>query len=301
MNLNDAVIFVRCVEHGGFAAASRALGIAKSTLSKRLGELEAELGVRLVNRTSRSFTVTEAGRDFLRHAGAMLLEAEAAEAVIRGRLAEPSGTVRITASVPTTQSMLAKLLPSVASALPKVRIVLHATDRFVDVVQEGFDIVVRSHFAPLPDSGLVQRKLSEQAVILVASPDYLTARGNPVEPGDLEGHDGVMSTLGSPASWVLRNAEGREVTVVPCARLHADESVVILEAAATGLGIATLPVGIVRDFVADGRLVQVMPRWSAGSVTTTLLMPSRRGQLPSVRAVVDAMVKGLAAENDLPS
>ena len=120
----------------------------------------------------------------------------------------------------------------------------------------------------------------------------------PVEPGDFEGHDGVMSTLGSPASWVLRNAEGREVTVVPRARLHADESVVILEAAAAGFGIATLPVGIVRDFVADGRLVQVMSGWSAGSVTTTLLMPSRRGQLPSVRAVVDAMVKGLAAEND---
>src|SRR3990170_2884020 len=154
LNLNDLLVFVRVVDHGGFAAASRALGIPKSTLSQRLSALEKAIGVRLVQRTSRSFVVTEIGRDFHRHAAAMLIEAEAAEHVVKGRLAEPSGTVRITASLPIAQFRLAPLLPRLAASYPKIRIMLHVTDRFVDIVQEGFDIAIRHHFAPLPDTDL---------------------------------------------------------------------------------------------------------------------------------------------------
>ena len=150
LNLNDLFYFVQIVEHGGLAPAGRALGIPKSTLSKRLLELERDTGTRLIQRTSRSFAVTEIGQDLYRHAAAMMIEAEAAENVIKGRLAEPSGTVRITAAIPTAQNMLADLLPRLAHAYPKVRIVLHATDRFVDIVQEGFDIALRAHRLPLP-------------------------------------------------------------------------------------------------------------------------------------------------------
>ncbi|KQX26524.1 MULTISPECIES: LysR substrate-binding domain-containing protein [Ensifer] len=294
-NLNDFIVFAHVVDHKGFAPAARALNVPKSTLSKRVAELEKTLGVRLINRTSRRFTVTEIGEDFYRHASAMLIEAEAAEAIVKGRLAEPSGTVRITASVPTAQMMLAGLLPPLAQAYPKMRVMLHATDRFVDVVQEGFDIAVRDHFAPLPDSGMVQRRVANDAILLVAAPAYLENRGHPREPSDLSRHDGLLASLASEG-WTMRNDAGVVVRVRPMPRFLADESSVLLEAAVSGLGITALPRKICRAAIEAGSLVRVLADWEAGSVTTTLLMPHRRGQLPSVRAVVDFIVTHLPGE-----
>lgn len=213
-NLNDFTFFVHVVDHGGFAPAARALNLPKSTLSKRVAELEKDLGVRLINRTSRHFAVTESGKDFYRHAAAMMIEAEAAENVVRGRLAEPSGTVRITASVPTAQLSLAPLLPQLALAYPKLRVTLHATDRFVDVIQDGFDLAVRDHFAPLPDSGLVQRRIGFQAKLIVASPLYLQGNGTPERPEDLDHHDGLLTSLASEG-WVMERADGSTVSVSP--------------------------------------------------------------------------------------
>ncbi|MBD9495502.1 MULTISPECIES: LysR substrate-binding domain-containing protein [unclassified Ensifer] len=294
-NLNDFIVFAHVVDHKGFAPAARALNVPKSTLSKRVAELEKTLGVRLINRTSRRFTVTEIGEDFYRHASAMLIEAEAAEAIVKGRLAEPSGTVRITASVPTAQMMLAGLLPPLAQAYPKMRVMLHATDRFVDVVQEGFDIAVRDHFAPLPDSGMVQRWVANDAILLVAAPAYLENRGHPREPSDLSRHDGLLASLTSEG-WTMRNDAGVVVRVRPMPRFLADESNVLLEAAVSGLGITALPRKICRAAIEAGSLVRVLADWEAGSVTTTLLMPHRRGQLPSVRAVVDFIVTHVPGE-----
>ncbi|WP_077960245.1 LysR substrate-binding domain-containing protein [Ensifer adhaerens] len=294
-NLNDFIVFAHVVDHKGFAPAARALNVPKSTLSKRVAELEKTLGVRLINRTSRRFTVTEIGEDFYRHASAMLIEAEAAEAIVKGRLAEPSGTVRITASVPTAQMMLAGLLPPLAQTYPKMRVMLHATDRFVDVVQEGFDIAVRDHFAPLPDSGMVQRRVANDAILLVAAPAYLENRGHPREPSDLSRHDGLLASLTSEG-WTMRNDAGVVVRVRPMPRFLADESNVLLEAAISGLGITALPRKICRAAIEAGSLVRVLAGWEAGSVTTTLLMPHRRGQLPSVRAVVDFIVTHLPGE-----
>ncbi|MGE6784015.1 LysR substrate-binding domain-containing protein [Ensifer adhaerens] len=291
-NLNDFIVFAHVVDHKGFAPAARALNVPKSTLSKRVAELEKTLGVRLINRTSRRFTVTEIGEDFYRHASAMLIEAEAAEAIVKGRLAEPSGTVRITASVPTAQMMLAGLLPPLAQAYPKMRVMLHATDRFVDVVQEGFDIAVRDHFAPLPDSGMVQRRVATDAILLVAAPAYLEHRCLPREPSDLSRHDGLLASL-TAEGWTMRNDAGVVVRVRPMPRFLADESHVLLSAAVSGLGITALPRKICRAELEAGSLVRVLPDWEAGSVTTTLLMPHRRGQLPSVRAVVDFIVAHL--------
>lgn len=291
LNLNDLHLFVRVVDHGSFAAAGRALGLPKSTLSKRVGELERSLGVRLIQRTSRSFTVTELGQDLYRHASAMVIEAETAEGLVRGRMAEPSGTVRITASVPTAQISLAPVLPDLARAYPRITILASATDRFVDIVQEGFDIALRSHFSPLPDSGLVQRKLGTDPGWLVASPAYLDARGRPGTPDEISRHDGLLTAPTHP-SWQLEGEDGA-AEAVPQARFFADESMILLEAAAAGLGIACLPTKLCRQSVEQGRLERVLPRWSTPGVTTTLLMPHRRGQLPSVRAVADFLIEKL--------
>ncbi|MGK9165255.1 LysR family transcriptional regulator [Inquilinus limosus] len=290
LNLNDLTLFVRAVDSGGFAAAGRRLGLPKSTISKRVAELEAGLGARLIHRTSRSFVLTELGRDFYDHARAAMIEAEAAEGVVRRRLAEPSGTVRITASVPTAQFQLAERLPELARAYPKIRLQLHVTDRFVDLVQEGFDIAVRSHFTPLPDSELVQRRMKVERITLVAAPDTLARRGTPQEPEDLKEHDGLL-TGPTATVWRLRHRDGREAQVAPVPSFVADESVVLLKAAAAGLGIACLPEAITAAARAEGRLVPVLPEWEAGTVSTTILTPHRRGQLPAVRAVIDFLAR----------
>lgn len=289
LNLNDLRLFARVVEHRGFAAAGRALGLPKSTLSKRVGELERRLGVRLIQRSSRGFAVTELGRELQQRAAAMLIEAEAAEALIEGRRAEPSGTVRLTASVPAAQFWLAESLPALALAHPKIRLVLHVTDRFVDLVQEGYDLALRSHFGPLPDSGLVQRRLGEQPIHLLAAPGYLARRGTPETPAALTAHDGLL-TGPAETAWRLRGPAGESATVTPRPRLVADETEVLLRAAAAGLGVTCLPAGLCRAALAAGSLVRLLPGWTAGSVTTSLLVPHRRGQLPSVRAVADFLV-----------
>lgn len=286
--LNDLAFFVAAVDHGGFAAASRRLGMPKSTISKRVAELEARLSVRLIHRTSRRFTLTELGRDFYEHARAALIEAEAAEAVVRRRLAEPSGVVRLSMSVPTAQVHLASHLPRLATRYPRLDLQIEVTDRFVDLLQENVDIALRSHFAPLPDSGLVQRQLVVEDVVLVAAPGYLEQHGPPTRPEQLADHQGLLTAADSV--WLLRHTSGAEASVAPKQRLVANESTVLIAAALDGLGITPLPEWMCRPAVDSGRLVRVLPEYTAGRVTTTLLMPHRRGQLPGVRAVVEFLV-----------
>ncbi|TDX83647.1 DNA-binding transcriptional LysR family regulator [Neorhizobium sp. R1-B] len=293
LNLNDLLIFVRVVDHGGFAAAGRALRLPKSTLSKRLAELEREIGVRLIQRTSRSFAVTEIGRDLYRHAAAMLIEAEAAEHVIKGRLAEPSGTVRITASLPIAQFRLSALLPPLAARYPKMRITLDVSDRFVDIVQEGFDIAIRNHFAPLSDADLVQRRIYDDPVWLVASPDYIREKGAFSRPGEAREFDGLMASP-SESVWTLRNDQGSVTKVTPFPRYAANETISLLEAAKAGLGVACLASSFCAPLIESGALVRIFPEWTAGGVATTLLVPHRRGQLPSVRIVADYLIAKLS-------
>lgn len=299
LNLNDLYLFVQAVEAGGFSAAARILGLPKSTLSKRVGELETVLGARLIQRTSRSFTLTPIGAEFFDHARASVIEAESARDIVLKRASEPSGTVRLTASVPVAQVFLAPHVPALAAAYPKLHLQIHASDRFVDLTQEGFDMAVRSHFAPLPDSALLQRRVSVDAIVPVAAPAYLDRRGRPADPSDLAGHDGLLTGPGA-TEWRLCR-EGREVRVSPRPRMTADESLVLMNAAAAGLGIACLPSWICGPEIERGRLVQVLPGWRAGTVTTTMLMPHRRGQLPGVRAVADFLVQRLAAPSVHPA
>lgn len=292
LNLNDLYLFAQVVECRGFASASRHTGIPKATLSKRIAALEQQLDVRLIQRTSRSFLVTEIGLEFYRHAAAMLLEAAAAENVVRGRLSEPSGTVRISASVPTAQLLLTPLLPGFALKYPQVLINLEATDRFVDIVQEGFDLILRDHFAKLPDSGLVQRHVGVDPVCVVASPDYLREFGVPGSPEELSQHRGLL-TGGSATTWTLRHKDKQQVSVTPIPRFIANDTTALLSALDLGLGVCCLPLSLCRTQLAAGRLMHLLPDWTAGSVTTTLLMPHRRGLLPAVRLAADFLIENL--------
>lgn len=292
LNLNDLSLFVAAVEHGGFAAASRQLGIPKSTLSKRVAELEQRLEARLIHRSSRSFTLTDVGRAFHEHARAALIEAEAAHDVVRQRAAEPSGTVRLTTSVPVAQQTLAPRLPELAIAYPRLHIQLDVSDRFVDVAQEGYDLAIRSHFTPLPDSELVQRLLSTEPIVLVAAPRYLDAAGPLQTPEALAGHDALL-TGPMATSWRL-DRDGETVAVSPRRRMTANESTALLSAAVAGLGVACLPLSVCRAALQRGEVVRVLTDWTAGRVMTSIVMPHRRGQLPAVRAVVEFLVECFA-------
>lgn len=295
LNLNDLRYFVAAVTHGGFAPAARRLGCPKSTVSKRVAALEQSLQARLVYRSSRSFTLTDVGRDVFEHARAALIEAEAVEEVVNRRVAEPSGTIRMTAAVPTAQLYLAEHLPALARAYPKLHVQLEVSDRMVDVVQEGFDIAVRSHFGPLPDSGLVQRQLTVEPILLVAAPSYLERHDPLRTPDQLAQHDGLLTGALS-GTWRLSDAGGETIQVVPVPRMTINESMVLTAAAIDGLGIVPLPARMCRPALEAGHLVHVLPDWTAGTVTTTMLMPARRGQLPGVRATVEFLVRCLGGD-----
>ncbi|AUX48405.1 LysR family transcriptional regulator [Sorangium cellulosum] len=284
---NDLALFVRVAEHGGLSAAGRALGVPKSSLSRRLQLLEERLGVRLVQRTSRKFIITAVGEEVLEHARAMRVAADAVESVARHRVAEPSGTIRVTCSVGMSKHLVAPLLPRFLVRYPKVDVYLHATNRLVDLVEERFDLALRGYGGPLPDTGLVQRLLSPTPWVLMAAPRYLDARGVPATPDELRAHTGLL--LGGPSSrpvWRLHSREATaEIPFVP--RLHSEDSVTLQGAAVAGLGVLALPEYTCRDARARGELRRVLPEWHVGDHRVTMLVPSRRGQLPAVRALAD--------------
>lgn len=294
-NLDDAHLFSQVVEHGGFTAAARATGHAKSTLSKRVGMLEEQLGVRLLHRNSRKLSLSEAGADFYRHVSAMLVEAEAAEASIRNRIAVPRGNVRLTTSVITARHHLAPILPAIASKYPDVQIMLHATDRMVDIVQESFDIAVRDHHDPLPSSELLQQRIGFEPDFLIAAPSYIERAGVPADPESLQDHDGLLNgSITRVLSWRLMEDEGGvSRSATPRMRSFSDDPEALVSMALAGLGIAALPRCVCERHLQRGTLVRILPGWIAGGATTTLLVPHRRGQLPAVRAVADALVVAL--------
>jgi DNA-binding transcriptional LysR family regulator len=289
LDLNDVYYYAQVVEHEGITAAARALAVPKSSISRRILALEASLGTRLIQRTSRRFVVTEIGAEFHRHALAMLVEAEAAESIVRRRSAEPSGTIRFTCPVAFAQLALADLMPRFMAAYPRVRIVQHATNRHVDPVQEGFDLCLRAHTEPLPSSSLVQRALAQIPWHLFAGPSYLARKGTPGEPNALSGHDGIaLGGAQESCAWRLRDVRDADqvVAVAFTPSLQSDDMATLKAAACAGLGIVALPGYVGRGEVERGELVRVLPQWIAGLATMSLLVPSRRGLLPSVRALV---------------
>jgi DNA-binding transcriptional LysR family regulator len=296
LDLNDFFYFVQVVDRGGFTAAGRTLRIPKSTLSHRIQQLETNLGVRLLNRTSRRFAMTDAGEDFYRHAVTMLREAELAETAIRHRLSEPTGTVRCTAAVATMQFAMRDIMADFLVRYPKVNVVAHATDQTVDIVGENFDVAIRAHSDPLPDSTLVQRTLTPAPWFLFAGAAYVDANGPLHGPRDLEKHPSLfmMRTGVSPIWRLRRSGRRREEVVVPLTpRLLIDDMLSLKQAAIGGLGIVALPGYVCRDDVQSGVLRQVLPGWIAGDSTLTALMPYRQGLLPSVRAFVEHLAAEL--------
>ncbi len=292
MDLNDYFYFVNVVEQRGFAPADRALGVPKSRLSRHIRELEDRLGARLLHRTSRQFAVTDVGEVFYRHARAALDEIHAAEAAVRRKTQTLCGRVRLTCSVGMAHYTLKAAVAEFLLEHPKVELVQQVTNRAVDIVEGGFDIAVRAHTGPLPDSGLIRRRLAPAPWHLFAGRAYSDSLQLPSTPEDLTGHHGLKLGHSSPdCSWSLRGPQGQELTVPFAPRLCSDDLATLKHAALEGLGIVALPAYVCREEVESGRLFRVLPDWTAGDAEISLLMPSRKGVMPAVQALVEFLVE----------
>lgn len=287
LDLKDVFYFVQVVDRGGFTSAGVALRLPKSTLSHRVQELEGHLGVRLLNRTSRQFGMTDIGKEFYQYAVAMLHSCEVAEEAVRQRLAEPSGVIRLTTAVEIAQFALREILPVFLNQYPKVRVIEIATDRYVDIVGEGFDLAIRGHTTSLQNSTLVQRALADVPWYLFASPAYLARAGVPESPADLAQHATVAMVRSGPQQWQLRGAHDEEVVMPIDPRFQSNNMVALKEAACASLGIAALPGYICRTELREGTLQQLLPDWSAADARISALIPFRIGLLPAVRSLVD--------------
>jgi DNA-binding transcriptional LysR family regulator len=296
LDLNGVYYFVQIVERQGFSAASKELKIPKSSLSRRVQELEAHLGARLIHRTSRRFAVTDAGLEFYRHGRAMLGEAEAAEQSVKRRVVEPQGPVRITCPVAVSQYVIADIFPQFYAQFPKVEIVEHATNRYVDLIEEGFDFALRAHSQPLPDSSLIQRSVAKTPWALFAGRSYVERYGVPSSPGELSHHTGLLlKNMTSDNCWRLRQDRSEVITIPFKPKLDTDDIRTLKIAAEAGIGIVALPTYLCETEIDQAKLVPILPQWTAGYATMTLLAPSPRGFLPSVRALWNFLALELEA------
>ena len=299
-DLNDLYYFVQVVEHQGFAPAGRALNSPKSKLSRRIALLEERLGVRLIQRSSRRFAVTEIGQAYYQQCQAMLVEANAAQEIVDRVSSEPQGTVRMSCPTALLDYQLGDVLARFMAAHPRIQVLLDSTNRRVDVIGEGFDIAIRVRFPPLEDSGLVMRVLGGSTQRLVCSPGLLQANGlassaTPLVPADLSKLPSLDE--GPPHrehSWNLNGPRDVKAVVHHTPRLVSDDRLALRLAALQGVGVVQLPTMMVRHDLAQGLLVDVLPQWRPRAGIVHAVFPSRRGLLPAVRELIDFLASECA-------
>jgi DNA-binding transcriptional LysR family regulator len=296
-DLNDLYLFALVVEHGSFTAASRVAGLTTSRISRRIADLENRLGVRLLHRTTRKLALTPVGEQYYQHCRAIVSEAEAAAEVVEQVQAVPRGRVRVTCPALTAQSVLGPIITAFMREFPEVRISLAATDRLVNLIDEGFDVAIRFRALPLEDSSLVARTIGESRTYLVASPALLDQLGRPVRPADLAGFASLgKSRHDAGYAWQLMKENGESAVVPYRPRLDSDDWLVLRQAALDGLGIAAIPDEMCQADIDAGRLEIVLPDWNLPGVSLHIVYISRRGLIPAVRAFIDFAAERLAAQ-----
>ena len=287
-DLNELFLYAKVVEHGGFAAAGRALNLPKSTLSRRVSQLEARLGARLIQRSTRQFQVTDIGLAYYRHCVAMISEAESAEDVIAFNKSEPRGVIRLSCTTALLNYWVAPMLAQFMAQCASVELNVKSFNRKVDIISEGYDMALNLCFPPLESSELVMKVLAKSPQVLVASATFLQGSPLPSLPAELAGLRSIH--WGNPLLqylWELTGPEGATAQVVHTPRLVSDDMSTLKNAALAGVGIANLPRVVVKDELADGRLIAVLPAWQPAEGVITAVFPSRRGLMPSVRSLID--------------
>lgn len=295
-SLDDIRAFLRIAQDASFSKAAKALDVSKATLSRRVAQLERDLGVQLLVRTTRSVQVTEAGRAFIPEAAVVLAALDDATAKVRAAAGTSRGGLRITASVEFGVAVLSPLLAEFAGAHPEVDLEIELTSRDVDLVYEGFDLAVR--VGPLPDSALAVRRLGTLAHGLYASPAYLARAGRPRYAHELGDHPALqfVGVDRRPRWRLFDGAQTLEVPITP--RLQANIHRVLCDAASAGLGVAFCAALVAEPEVAAGRLERLLPEWGAPEIPVHALFPSPRLLAPRVRACIDFLAARLAVASE---
>ncbi|VVP65164.1 HTH-type transcriptional regulator DmlR [Pseudomonas fluorescens] len=287
-DLNTLYYFTQVVEHHGFAAAGRALDMPKSKLSRRIAELEERLGVRLLNRTSRHCSLTEIGQAYYQRCLAMRVEAESAAELIERNRSEPQGLVRISCPTALLNTWVGPMLTRYMLKYPLVELFIESTNRRVDLIHEGIDIALRVRFPPLENTDMVMKVLGNSTQSIVGSPVFATARSTPPSPADLSGLPSLhWGAAQREYQWELLGADGASAVIRHAPRMVTDDLLALRHAVIAGVGIAHLPSVVVRDDIAAGHLVELVPGWAPKCGIIHAIFPSRRGLLPSVRTLID--------------
>jgi len=292
-DLNDIYFFASVVQHGGFSAAARKIGVEKTRLSRRVAALEKRLGVRLLQRTTRALALTEAGQRFFERCVATVEEAQAAFDSVAELRREPAGLVRLSSPVLLTQRCLAHALPGYMTTHPKVSVFVEPTDRTVNVIEERFDIAIRAKPEIEDVAGLVAKTLGPSQRVLVVSPTFLDHHGRPERPADLSKFSTVASAddiFDGGARWNLMNLESRTQQIQLKPRLVTSDLRTRLQAAIHGIGIALLPEQVVFAPLKGGLIERALPEWSGARNILHLVYPTPRGMLPSVRSLIDYLL-----------
>jgi DNA-binding transcriptional LysR family regulator len=289
MDLNEILVFARVVQTGSFTTAATQLGMPKSTVSRKVVELEERLGSRLLQRTTRKLSVTDAGRTFYEYCLRIVAEVEDAERAVTGLLDTPRGLLRVTA--PVNSALLGPIVNDYLRRYPEVRLELFCTGRMVDLVAERFDVGIRA--GGLAHSTLVARSLGHLSWLLVATPAYLSKRGRPRSPEDLKEHDLLFFGAG-PESAVLRLENGdRTVQLALPPRMAVSDNDILHAVATAGLGVALLPALLCVADLRAHRLERVLRDWTAPSTPIHVVYPSTRHLSPKVKTFVDHLQEQL--------
>jgi DNA-binding transcriptional LysR family regulator len=292
-DLNDLRLFAEVVEHGSYTSAARSLGLQTSKLSRRVRALEEELGVRLLNRTSRSLSLTETGRRFHQHCLALVAESKAAKEVIDQTRTQPQGTVRISCPIPLLSSGIAEIIARYLSENPLVQVLVDATNRRVDVIEEGLDFAIRVRLPPLEDTDLAVRRLGLSTLVLAGSPELLAQRPVPAALECLNDWPTLaMASNNERYTWTLFDAEGEPVSLTHRPRMATDDLASLRIAALHGLGVTMLPREFIEDDLRVGRLRHLLPQLAAKTGLVHAIFPTRRGMVSAVRHLLDALVLG---------
>jgi len=290
-DLNDLYFFVQVVEHDGYAAAGRALGVPRSKLSRRIIALEERLGVRLIQRSTRKLKVTEIGQEFYQHCVAMLVEAEAAQEVIDRSRSGPQGLIRVSAPPALVCFEVGVMIARYMAVNPLVKVELESTSRRVDVIGEGIDVALRVRFPPIEDSDLAMRVLGDSAQSIVGSPRLVGNLPMPIKPAELSELPSLdLGPLNREHVWELNGPEQAHVRIPHNPRLVTDDMSQLLHAATEGVGIVQLPSMVAEDAIREGTIVNLLPDWIPAAGRVHAIFPTRRGLLPSVRSFIDFLV-----------
>jgi DNA-binding transcriptional LysR family regulator len=284
--VTSMAVFRAVAELGGFARAARHLGLSNAAVSKHVAVLERDLGVRLLQRTTRAVSLTAIGRAYLERAARILDELAALDAEVRADRDEPRGLLKISAPNSWGMVALSPALPALFARWPALEVDLSLTDRFVDLVEEGYDIALRGA-VHLPDSSLVAVPIARYARVLVASPSYLRRRGTPRHPAELQHHVCFRHARTRDCDrWTLSGPGGEESVSVR-GPLTVDNSLALRGALLGGVGIALTPIFIVEADMRAGRLRTVLPGWNAEHLVLSAVYPATRGLSARVRAFLD--------------